>query len=129
MTAGAKILVVDDNQAIRITVTEILRSAGYRVSQAEDGVEACEHLSEDDVDAVLLDINMPGKDGISVLEGLDPPPPPPGVLLISAYDVDPATLARLAPSVHRFLRKPVPPQALIDAVADAVAASRAARGA
>ena len=129
MTEGAKVLVVDDNQAIRVTVTEILRAVGYRVSQAADGLQACEQLTGQDVDAVVLDINMPGKDGISVLEDLVPAPPPPGVLLISAYDVDPSTLARLGTSVHRFLRKPVPPQALIDAVAGAVAVSRSARGA
>jgi|HubBroStandDraft_6_1064221.scaffolds.fasta_scaffold811919_2 CheY-like chemotaxis protein len=129
MTKEAKVLVVDDNQAVRVTVTEILRAVGYRVSQAEDGLQACEQLTDSDVDAVVLDINMPGKDGISVLEDLDPAPPPPGVLLISAYDVDPLTLARLGNAVHRFLRKPVPPQTLIDAVADAVAVSRSARGA
>ncbi len=129
MTQGAKVLVVDDNQAIRVTVTEILRGVGYRVSQAEDGLEACTQLTDRDIDAVLLDINMPGKDGISVLEDLHPAPPPPGVLLVSAYDIDPLTLARLGTSVCRFLRKPVPPQILIDAVADAVAVSRSARGA
>ena len=62
-----------------------------------------------------------------MLEDLDPVPLLPGVLLISAYDVDACRPWPVGTSVHRFLRKPVPPQTLIDAVAGAVAVSSSSR--
>jgi adenylate cyclase len=69
--SGCRILVVDDNEDNRYTLTRRLRRDGYvDVVAAGDGREALERLAEIDFDLVLLDIMMPGMDGYSVLENL-----------------------------------------------------------
>ncbi len=58
------ILVTDDDSRIRMVLAEILSKEDYRVLQAESGEETLELLSRESVDVVLLDINMPGMDGL-----------------------------------------------------------------
>lgn len=129
MTArrGARVLIADDDRGIRISVAEILSRGGYTVSEASDGQEALDKLASDEVDAVVLDVKMPRKDGIAVLDDMFPNPPPPGVLLISAYDIDRETRVRLGRKVHKVMRKPVRPLDLLEAVSEAVEIARAAR--
>ena len=129
MTDQAKVLVADDDRGVRVSVVRILSGCGYSVAEAEDGQEALDKLAIDEIDAVVLDVRMPRKDGISVLEDLVPAPPPPGVLLVTAYDIDRETRSRLGTRVLRILRKPVPPPVLIEAVSEAVEAARSARSA
>ncbi len=123
----ARVLVADVDNGIRLTVSEILASCGFRVIEARDGEEALGKLASGEVDAVVLDVKMPGRDGISVVEHLIPDPPPPGILLVTAYDLGQETHARLGSRVHKILRKPVPPLALINAVREAVEVARRAR--
>lgn len=126
-TAAGSVLVADDDRGVRESVVEILESAGYTVVEAYDGDDALEQLERNAVDAVLLDVRMPRRDGLSVIEEMLPVPPPPGVILITAYDVEPEMQQQLRPRVMRFLRKPVPPLTLLQVVADAVRASQDAR--
>ncbi|MEU3561357.1 MULTISPECIES: response regulator [unclassified Kitasatospora] len=62
------VLVVDDDPVNRMLLTRLVEMEGYLAITAEDGQAACDLLSTKDVDAVLLDIEMPGMDGFSVLE-------------------------------------------------------------
>ena len=114
------VLVADDDYGVRTTVSLILRRAGYDVHEARDGDEALEILESQSIGVVLLDIRMPGRDGIAVLDAIDHPPT---VLLISAFSVDPATRARIGSKVFRYLRKPVPPPQLLAVVEEAVTAA------
>lgn len=122
-------LVADDDRGMRISTVAILKTSGYSVSEAEDGVVALAALAGSEIDAVILDVKMPRKDGISVLEDMVPQPPPPGVLLVSAYDIEHETRLLIGRRVHKVLRKPVPPPLLIEAVAEAVEVAKAARSA
>ena len=72
------ILVVDDDRAMRDFVREVLKSAGYAVEAASDGVEALSKLKKKKFDLILLDIRMPKKDGLEVLAELrhEPQAPP-----------------------------------------------------
>ena len=63
-----KILVVDDERAIRNSLKEILGDEGYEVDTAEDGVQAEEMIDKEHYDVVFCDIKMPGKDGEEVLD-------------------------------------------------------------
>ena len=65
----SKLLVVDDSQAIRLTVKRILSEAGYDVITACDGLHAIERLAEEPA-LIVLDVNMPGLDGYGVCERL-----------------------------------------------------------
>lgn len=120
-----RVLVADDDRAVRESAAEILQRSGFTVTKACDGQEALEQLAAGEVDAIVLDVRMPRRDGLSVLEVMDPQPPPPGVVLVTAYDVGPEIRVRLNDRVTRILRKPVPPPTLIDSVTEAV---RVARG-
>ena len=127
MNAGAgRVLVADDDRGVRESVAEILQQFGYTVTEAEDGEEALERLAAGTVDAVVLDVKMPRRDGLSVLEEMSPQPPPPGIVLVTAYDVGPEIRVRLGNRVATVLRKPVPPKTLLDAVARAVGIGRGA---
>jgi CheY-like chemotaxis protein len=129
MIDQATVLVADDDRGIRLSVVKILSRCGYQVAEAEDGQDALDKLASAEVDALVLDVKMPQKDGLAVLDELFPEPPPPGVLLVSAYDIDRETRRRLGTRVHKVLRKPVPPPTLIEAVAEAVEVSKSARSA
>jgi CheY-like chemotaxis protein len=62
-----RILVVDDTEANRYTVARHLRKAGYRVTEAADGRRAMEYIAQDVPDVMVLDIRMPGIDGLEVV--------------------------------------------------------------
>jgi len=120
MTTTARLLVVDDDNALRSSTAEILRSFGYAVSEAQDGIEALDKLHGERIQALVMDVRMPRLDGISTITQMIPEPPPPGVLLVTAYELDPKTRSELGSRVCRVLRKPVSPLTLIKAVEDAV---------
>lgn len=65
------VLIVDDSRAVRVFVRELLEQAGYAVIEATDGVTGLEVLATRKPDVVLLDIEMPNKTGLEVLDELD----------------------------------------------------------
>ena len=64
----ANILIIDDEKAIRKTLTEILSFEGYKIDEASDGEEGLKRFGEKSYDLVLCDIKMPKIDGIEFLE-------------------------------------------------------------
>lgn len=108
------VLVVDDDEAMRTTSAAILRQWGYTVAVASDGDVALRVLEEQPVGMVLLDIRMPRRDGLSVLEALTTPQL---VVLVSALSLDEATRARVDSKIVTYLEKPVPPERLLETVA------------
>ena len=68
MEHGAKILLADDSHAIRFLVSEILTNAGFTVVQAEDGQEAIEKTYKENPDLLILDYEMPKKNGFEVVK-------------------------------------------------------------
>jgi CheY-like chemotaxis protein len=117
-----RVLVVDDEEAIRTTVAEVLGDEGYAVVTARNGAEALERVRAIRPDGVVLDLMMPVLDGCGFLqacrqEGLCAGTP---VLVMSAY----RRLAEAAPSelrVDQFLAKPFELEALVQAVERLVA--------
>ena len=80
-----KILVVDDEESIHLLYKEELEEEGFEVSSALSGEEALEVFDELSPDLVILDINMPGMDGIEVLRQMKQKRPDVPVILSSAY--------------------------------------------
>ncbi len=64
----AKILIVDDEKSIRMTLKEILEYEKYTITEAKDGEEGFDLIMKEDFDLVLCDVKMPKMDGIEVLE-------------------------------------------------------------
>src|SRR5918993_5968696 len=67
LSNDARLLVVDDEESLRITTAAILEQEGYTVDTASSGDEAVEQLNNTDYDLVLTDLHMEGGDGLSVL--------------------------------------------------------------
>lgn len=84
---GGKVLIVDDEKDFRLSMDDLIQSAGYRTDCAEDGREALEKIWTDQFDVVLLDINMPGMSGKGFLEHLSEKDYPIPVIIISGWAV------------------------------------------
>ena len=81
----AKILIVDDEKTARMSLADILRMEGYNVSTAENGVEAVKLFSETAFDLMLLDIKMPGMDGVEVMQKAVEVSPDTLIILLTAH--------------------------------------------
>jgi CheY-like chemotaxis protein len=113
----ADVLVVDDEEPVRTSVAEILRTAGYKVAEAVDGQDALDMLESGSVTVLLLDIRMPRRTGIEVLQALDSPP---NVILMSAYRFEGEDKRSVGHKVFSHLMKPVAPRQLLDEVRAAI---------
>ena len=107
------VLVVDDEDAVRRTEADILRAAGFAVAEAADGLQALELLRSERVGAVVLDVTMPGIDGITLAATLEDPPP---IVFVTARTLAPADLVPVAGKVDAVLTKPVAPDTLLEQV-------------
>jgi two-component system response regulator PilR (NtrC family) len=112
-----KILVVDDDDAIRAMVERVLRRESFEVESARDGHEAIEKLSRNDYGTVLLDLMMPRVDGHGVLRYLESerPTDKPWVIVMTA-NVQGASDAARARPVFRVIPKPFDIRQLISNV-------------
>ena len=107
----ASILIADDDAVSRMLLTRLLERDGHDVRAAEDGTQALELFSEEPADVVLLDIVMPGLDGVSVLQRLkqsaDGQHVP--VIMISAVDEIDSVVRCIETGADDYLPKPVNP--------------------
>ncbi|MGG4200064.1 response regulator [Peribacillus frigoritolerans] len=80
-----KILIVDDQFGIRILLNEVLHKEGYETFQAANGIQALEVLNNHSPDLVLLDMKIPGMDGIEILKRMKVVDPDIRVIIMTAY--------------------------------------------
>ncbi len=80
-----KVLIVDDQFGIRILLNEVLHKEGYQTFQAANGVQALEILNTKSPDLVLLDMKIPGMDGIEILKRMKAVEPDIRVIIMTAY--------------------------------------------
>ena len=111
------VLVVDDRHAVRTSVAAVLRSEGYKVTEATDGEDALLLLKSERFDAMVLDLRMPLIGGTLLLVAVPDPPP---TVVLSATQMTYVDRAVVGEAVVAELTKPVAPQVLLDAVAAAV---------
>lgn len=118
-----RILVVDDDPGIRLALSLKLRSAGFEVHEASDGVEALEHFRTGGADLVVLDVGMPRLDGYQVARELqaDPATRSLPVVILTAQDLE--VPAHVLPHLgrHHFLTKPFSPRRLLEVVGELLA--------
>jgi two-component system, cell cycle sensor histidine kinase and response regulator CckA len=110
------VLVVDDQPAVQSLARMILERVGVTVVSASDGKQAVEVFAKQakDIHAVLLDLNMPGMDGIEVFHHIRQLEPGIRVVLCSGYNEQDVTTKLTGPKPAAFLRKPYHPAELID---------------
>ena len=80
-----KILIVDDQFGIRILLNEVFQKEGYQTFQAANGIQALDILKNQDPDLVLLDMKIPGMDGIEILKRMKVIEPDIRVIIMTAY--------------------------------------------
>ena len=112
-----QVLVVDDEPGMRETLVDILEQSGYDVRAASDGADALHAIRNNDVDVVVMDVQMPNRDGVSVLQELSPPPP--AVIMVTAYAVEERLRAAVDANAFAILHKPFPVGRLLSLVASA----------
>ncbi|MCJ8281789.1 MAG: response regulator [Rivularia sp. ALOHA_DT_140] len=112
----AKILVVDDEKNIRLTVAQCLEPQGCTVKTAIDGLDGLSQLAEYDADLMLLDLQMPGMNGIEVLARAKELKPDLQVIMVSAHgNVENAVEAMKLGAVD-FMQKPFTPKEIRELV-------------
>jgi len=104
----AKILVVDDEENIRKSLKMILEYEGYQFLEAGDGEEALSRIEESiDLDLVLLDIKLPGRDGLDILAEIKKRPYAPEVIMISGQGTIQTAVEATKLGAFEFLEKPL----------------------
>ncbi|MEH0196409.1 response regulator [Caulobacter sp. CCNWLY153] len=104
LSAGERVLVIDDDPSVRRFLVQCLRSLGYRVTEAASGQEGLARLVEDRPDLMVVDFAMPGIDGAQVARQARQVIPDLGMLLITGY-ADASAIRELVDS-EAVLRKP-----------------------
>jgi EAL domain-containing protein (putative c-di-GMP-specific phosphodiesterase class I)/ActR/RegA family two-component response regulator len=102
-----RVLVVDDEPALRRSILRLLHAKGYEVISASDGVEAATLFREDAFDVVLSDISMPGCDGIQLLRSIHCVDPDVPVVLITGEPAVSTAVKALEYGAFHYLTKPV----------------------
>jgi len=110
-----RILVVDDEPHIRRVLGSILGSQGFDVLMASDGAQALDELVAERVDLVILDLLMPGANGLEILAKIrsDPERAETPVIILTAKGQDADRDAAFAGGANDFLTKPFSPKKLI----------------
>jgi two-component system response regulator MprA len=107
------VLVVDDDFAIRESLDRSLRANGYDVELANDGIEALRAIDSESFDAVVLDVLMPGRDGIDVCQTLRAAGNRVPILILTARDTVSDRVAGLEAGADDYLVKPFALEELI----------------
>ncbi|HEX9028094.1 MAG TPA: response regulator transcription factor [Anaerolineales bacterium] len=116
----AKILVVDDEEMVRSSLEEILRLEGYDVKTAFNGEDALSNLQSENFDLVLLDLKMPGMDGMDVLRAAGRVAPETKVILLTGHGSLESAIEALRQGAHDYILKPAPSHDILKSVANAL---------
>ena len=121
---NATILVVDDEAGIRDSLKGILEDEGYRVLLSEDGERTLQVLEEETPDLVLLDIWLPGRDGILILQEIRKAWPSLPVVMISGHGSIELAVKATRLGAHDFIEKPLSLDKVVLTIENALRYSR-----
>ena len=115
----AKILIIDDDREMRVSLCHLLESAGYEAVAGKSAAEGLEMLSSQTPDAVLSDVRMPGMDGLEFQRRARAIARVP-VILISAHGDIAMAVGALQDGAYSFVEKPFEPRRLLGILKNAV---------
>ncbi len=115
-TPTAHILVVDDESAIRYSITKTLQRVGYQVDSASSGEEALQKMQQQPFDVILTDIRMPGISGVDLLSKVKEQAPDAIVILLTGYASLDTAVESLRLGAHDYLIKPSSSQDIRESV-------------
>lgn len=102
----ARIMVVDDDSSVRRMLSQYLKSEGYDVLEAESGEQALSYARDSASDLILLDIEMPGIDGLETLRRLRREAPDSVVVMVSGINDEQRAVRSLEEGARDYIRKP-----------------------
>jgi two-component system, NtrC family, nitrogen regulation response regulator NtrX len=120
MSASPKILIVDDEAGIRESLSSILRDERYSVEAVESAELALERLHSGSVEVVLLDVWLPGMDGMEALSRIQSLPQPPSVIIISGHGTIETAVRATKLGAFDFIEKPLSLERIIVLVRNAI---------
>ena len=115
VNARTRILIVDDDEAVRLSYLRSLAGARYNAEAAWDGTEALRAMEQRPFDVILLDLRMPGMDGMSVLKVIKERWPESEVVIITGYPSLETVKEAVQLGACDYLSKPVGPDEVIHA--------------
>jgi DNA-binding NtrC family response regulator len=120
MNNTANILIVDDEEVVRLSHLRSLQSANCNAKVAEDGLKAIQAMEQQPFDVVLLDLRMPHLDGMEVLKTIKDRWPESEVVVITGYPTIESAKEAVRLGAQNYIAKPVGPDEVIKAASDAM---------
>jgi DNA-binding response OmpR family regulator len=117
----SRIMIVDDEEVVRNSLEEILRLEGYDVKSIENGELALNALQRENFDLILLDLKMPGLDGIDILKAITRIAPETKVILLTGHGSLESAIDALRVGAHDYLLKPASSSDILSSVARGLA--------
>lgn len=128
MTETFVVALVDDDDAVRASTAGLLRRAGHRVESYTGGAEFLASDLPDNLGCILLDMRMPGMDGLSVMRTLRDRGDEHPILVLTGHGDVPMAVEAMRLGAADFLEKPYPPKELLEAIVRACTAPRGSGG-
>jgi two-component system response regulator FixJ len=125
----AIIAIVDDDEAVRRSTCALLQQAGFDVRLFKNGDDFLAARLPEEIGCILLDLRMPGRDGLAVLAELRDRGESPPVLVVTGHGEVAAAVQAIKLGAHDFIEKPYAPEDLLREIEAAVAQSLKARDA
>ena len=120
MTDKNRILIVDDDETVRTSYRRSLEGICCNIAAARDGAEALQSMEQKPFDVVLLDMRMPGQDGLSVLRTIKQKWPESEVVIITGYPTVDSAKQAVRLGAYDYVAKPVGPQDVINVTDGAI---------
>src|SRR6202040_1314522 len=120
MTIRPRLLVVDDEAGIRESLSSILLDEGYHVESLGSAEEALARAAAGDIEVILLDVWLPGIDGLEALSRLQAAPRPPAVIMISGHGTIETAVRATKLGAFNFIEKPLSLEKIIVLVRNAI---------
>ncbi len=110
---GERILIVDDDEALRESLELVLSAEGYEVAGAGHAEAALRQIEASPVDVVLCDLRMPGMDGMELLPQIGQRLPGATVIMMSAYGTADLAIEAMKRGAYDYLAKPFQPSEVL----------------
>jgi DNA-binding NtrC family response regulator len=111
-----QVLLVDDEEAFTDSLAKVLRRRGLQVTVAASGEAGIAHLAEHDCDVVVLDLRMPGLDGLATLGRLKELRPTTQVIMLTGHGTVEAGIEALRLAAFDFMLKPAATERLVEVI-------------
>jgi FixJ family two-component response regulator len=124
--AGSKVFIIDDDAAVRASIADLLQSAGLESETFETPQEFLRHAPAEGPSCIVLDLRLPGMDGLDVQRALAEANVTTPIIFVTAFADVPTTVKAMKSGAVEFLTKPFDDQELLDAICRALEQDRVA---